>query len=522
MKIAGEQVYVPDLSAIIQGGVSKFVEEGVISGRVVIHKAIITILELLASKGRGIGYAGLEELSRLRKLHEAGKITLEYAGERPRIHSLELEELVLSEVADAVRELAMGGGVVVTGDIVEYHVCKAMGLQVLLVERRGNGKLAFEKYFGEDVMSVHLKEGTAPIAKVGRPGNWRYVKLDTKVLAREEVEIIGNEIVESARRREDSFIEIDRMGSTIVQLGPYRIVIVRPPLSDGWEITIVRPVKRLKLEDYKLPPELIKRLNERAEGILIAGAPGMGKTTFAQALAEYYMHMGKVVKTIESPRDMILPNEITQYSKHYASIGELHDILLLSRPDYTVFDEMRTDEDFKLYTDLRLAGIGMIGVVHATSPIDAIQRFIGRVDLGMIPSIVDTVIFIKNGWVDKVYELGITVKLPTGLREAELSRPVVEVRDFLTGELEYEIYTFGEQTVVVPVKKLKKEGPVKWHDLVERIRSTIPGAGVKANEDGIILELGRELLKNYRRKISRLKKMCEKRGAQFRLVLKEE
>jgi ATPase len=297
-------------------------------------------------------------------------------------------------------------------------------------------------------------------------------------------------------------------------------VIVRPPLSDGWEITAVKPVKKLRLEDYNLPPELIKRLNERAEGILIAGAPGMGKTTFAQALAEYYLRMGKIVKTVESPRDMILPDEITQYSKHYSSIGELHDILLLSRPDYTVFDEMRTDEDFKLYADLRLAGIGMIGVVHATSPIDAIQRFIGRVELGMIPSIVDTVIFIKNGRVDKVYELRMTVKLPTGLREVELSRPVIEVRDFLTGELEYEIYTFGEQTVVVPVKKLKAVTS-RWQELVNRVKEALPEASVRESQDGVVVELSKELLKRYRRKLSRIRKLCEKEGAQLRVVLKE-
>ena len=31
----------------------------------------------------------------------------------------------------------------------------------------------------------------------------------------------------------------------------------------------------------------------------------MGKTTFAQALAEYYAYKNKIVKTVESPRDLI-------------------------------------------------------------------------------------------------------------------------------------------------------------------------------------------------------------------------
>ncbi|MEM2002970.1 MAG: PINc/VapC family ATPase, partial [Candidatus Methanomethylicaceae archaeon] len=455
MKIAGETVYVPDFVAIIQGAVSRLIKGGTIRGRVVIYKGIVLFLESLASKGRVLGYAGLEELNELRSLAEENLITLEFVGDKLRVSLNEPEETLINEINNAVRDVAISsGGIVITGDAVQYHVSKTMGIQVLLVEKKETETLTFEKFFDNATMSVHLKEGTFPVAKVGKPGDWKYIKLGNEVLTRSVVERFANEIIEEARRRRDSFVEIDREGSTIIQLSLYRIVVTRPPLSDGWEITIVRPVRRLKLEDYELPSELVKRFNERAEGILIAGAPGMGKTTFAQALAEYYSKMGKVVKTVESPRDMILPDEITQYSKHYATIGELHDILLLSRPDYTVFDEMRTDEDFKLYADLRLAGIGMIGVIHATSPIDAIQRFIGRVDLGMIPSIIDTVVFIKNGRVEKVYEIKMTVKLPTGLKEADLSRPVVEVRDYLTGELEYEIYTFGEQTAVIPVRKI--------------------------------------------------------------------
>jgi len=112
---------------------------------------------------------------------------------------------------------------------------------------------------------------------------------------------------------------------------------------------------------------------------------------------------------------------------------------------------MRKTADFQVFADMRLAGVGMIGVVHATRPIDAIQRMIGRVELGIIPQVVDTVIFIEAGAVVKVYELNFTVKVPYGMFEADLARPVIEVRDFETKTLEYEIYTYGEQVVVMPV-----------------------------------------------------------------------
>jgi ATPase len=218
-----------------------------------------------------------------------------------------------------------------------------------------------------------------------------------------------------------------------------------------------------------------------------------------------------VVKTIESPRDMKLPNIVSQYSKYYASSRDLHDILLLSRPDYTVFDEMRDDEDFAIYVDLRLAGIGMVGVVHATSPIDAIQRFIRRVDIGMIPSIIDTVIFIDRGRVAKVYELFLTVKLPTGLREADLARPVVEVRDFLSNELEYEIYVFGEQTVVVPVKRVRKE--LVMDRVTSIVKKVLPDASINIDNGTIVIDIPKKLYSlNTMKLIRKVKRKLDKMG----------
>ena len=43
--------------------------------------------------------------------------------------------------------------------------------------------------------------------------------------------------------------------------------------------------------------------------------------------------------------------------------------------------------------------------------------------------------------------------MPSGMREADLSRPVIEVRDFATGKLLYELYKFGEETVVAEMER---------------------------------------------------------------------
>ena len=54
-----------------------------------------------------------------------------------------------------------------------------------------------------------------------------------------------------------------------------------------------------------------------------------------------------------------------------------------------------------------------------------------------------------------------SVKVPSGMVEADLARPVVEVRDFETKNLEFEIYSYGEENVVMPVKADSKESGVK-------------------------------------------------------------
>lgn len=782
---------VPDTSVLIEGLLSdKIKHKHIRANEIIIHEAVIAELEHQANMNKAIGFLGLDEIKRLKKISSEEGFLLSYKGQRPK--AAEIRHASLGEIDSLIRQLAYDeDATLITSDKVQSEVGLAKGMKVIYFKQidKGFRKLKLERFFDETTMSVHLRENVPPYAKKGMPGSWEFKELRKALLKRDEIQDISREIIEDAKLRKDGFIEIERPGSTIVQLGNFRIVITKPPLSDGWEITAVRPVKRLNLDDYKLSEKLMNRVAKQAEGVLIAGAPGMGKchgkgtpilmydgsikmvenvknddlvmgpdskprkvlgiaagngklfrvtpvkgdsyivnenhilslkynrantektvnisvkdflkltpyfkerckgyrtaiefgrrgvpvnpyflglwlgdglsasvrvanseievisflgdyaqenglvlrqhshksgpcqtygitvgrrggipnnhlltkmkalgilnnkhipdlykindyetrlellaglidtdgylwancfeistkfdrlnddilylarslgfaaysqekfvrdkkyyriqisgdiskiptrikrkrgsvrqqiksvlrtgikiepiengeyfgfeldkdglyclgdftvthnSTFAQALAEYYANQDKIVKTVEAPRDLILPEKITQYSISYGDAQEIHDILLLSRPDYTIFDEMRNTDDFKLFADLRLAGVGMVGVVHATSPVDAIQRFIGRVEMGVIPQVIDTVIFIKNGFVNKVLELKMTVKVPSGMTEADLARPVVVVNDFETGKLAYEIYSYGEQTVVIPVQESRGKKP---------------------------------------------------------------
>lgn len=440
-------IIIPDTSILIEGYISKNFKK-LDCDKILVPEAVVAELEHQANKNKTKGYFGLKEIEKLRSL-----VDVEFKGRRP--HASEIEYAKKGEIDNLIREVAHDeDGTLFTSDKVQAEVAKAKGISVEFIKpKHKTSKLEFEKYFDETTMSAHLREKIAPFAKKGKPGEWTQEQLSDKKFKREDIVRMASEIIEECQSRDDAFIEIERSGSSIVQFGHYRIVITRPPFSEGWEITAVRPVKKLSLKDYDLSEKLMTRIAEQAEGILVAGAPGMGKSTFVQGLAEFYDSLNKVVKTVEAPRDLVLPESITQYAISHGSPEEVHDILLLSRPDYTVFDEMRNTEDFKLFADMRLAGVGMVGIVHATNPIDAIQRFIGRVEMGVIPQIIDTVVFIKNGEVAEVLKLAMVVKVPSGMTEADLARPIVVVDNFETNEPAYEIYSYGEQTVVIPVQK---------------------------------------------------------------------
>jgi len=468
-------IIVPDTSVVIDGRITQLVKRKYKHAKVVIPEAVVAELEHQANRGKESGFKGLEELELLRKYADKGIIELEYIGKRPKVSELKDVDDIIRNTAKEVE------GCLITSDRIQYRVAKNKGIEVIYLKKKKIEKrLTILKFFDDETMYVHLKEKVPPIAKRGKPGEIKLVRLSEEPITEKELKKIGREIIEFARVDPDSFIEIERKGATVIQLKQLRIAIARPPFSDGLEITAVRPIANVNLEDYALSEKLMERLRRRAEGILVAGPPGAGKSTFSQALAEFYKSQGKIVKTMESPRDLIVSDEITQYAPLEGDMEKTADILLLVRPDYTIYDELRKTRDFRIFADMRLAGVGMVGVVHATKAIDAIQRLIGRVELGMIPQIADTIIFIKDGEIAKVYKVTFTVKVPEGMTESDLARPIIEVKDFETDAIEYEIYTFGEETIVMPVlkKEVKPVERLARERIIQELRKLVPKAKI--------------------------------------------
>jgi len=314
----------------------------------------------------------------------------------------------------------------------------------------------------EDVHTVFIKADCPPRVKRGSIGQLRLVdvedaddgKWDTLRMESLQEELVG--LVDEHRHRSDCFLEIDRKGCQVIQLGDLRISCAWPPFADAREITIVRPVAKLSLGDYELDQRLIDRLADHHRGVFICGRPGSGKTTLAQAIAEYLdTDVGAMVKTMEAPRDLQLADRITQYAPLEGDLEKTAEIIFLVRPDFVIFDEVRRARDFEIFADVRLAGVGLLGVTHANSALEAIQRHIGKVELGLVSQVLDTIIHVEAGQIEQVMELRMTVKPPTGMQE-ELARPVIEVVEFPSGKITHEMFAFGSEIAVVPVEGRKQ------------------------------------------------------------------
>jgi len=458
-------ILVPDTSVLIDGRITSMIKAGEYKGStIIVPEAVIAELEAQANNGREIGFSGLNELQQLSRMAEEKTIELKFSGVRP---SLEQVKLASGGEIDAmIRNIAIENSArFITSDFVQAEVARAKGLDVIYLKPQVSDfvPLGIDQFFDEHTIAVYLKERVCPSAKKGTINDMKLVKIREQPTSEYELRALAQEILERAKRDPDGFIEVEKRGITVVQIGSMRIAIARRPFSDGMEITAVRPIVDVTLKDYAKADIITKRITSEKRGLIIVGSPGSGKTTLAQSVATYLSDSGFVVKTMEAPRELQVPDQITQYTMLDGSMSNTADVLLLVRPDFVIFDELRKNEDFNVFADMRLAGLGMVGVIHANGVQDAVQRFSDRVDFSVLSQIINTIIFVRQGVITRIYDVDFTIKVPEGMANEMHIRPVTIVTDHETGELVIDVFRYDGETIVMPMTAVttsaKKSSP---------------------------------------------------------------
>ncbi|MBN2142445.1 PIN domain-containing protein [Candidatus Woesearchaeota archaeon] len=454
---------VPDTSVIVEGFLSRKIEKKeIMPEEVIIHEAVMAELESQANKNRETGYTGLEEIKRIRELGEGAakdgqekgrnfKVT--FKGNRPT--DFEIKYAKAGEIDSLIRKLAIDEkATLITADKVQSLVAESKGLSVILYELEAEEvPFCLEQYFDKETARIHIRAGHPVMVMRGSPEAWTFKKISGDndahgILDKDAVRDLAKQAMDEANARADSSVLTDKRGSAFLQVGDYKVLVTRPPISSSYEIVCERQLKDLGLDDYPLDLKSLEKI-DYSNGILLIGSPDSGKTTFATALAKHFLSMRKNVSTIDLTGTSLKEDSmLSQYALNLASPSDLYDIFLQTKPHWVLFDDMKSLEDIRLFLDLRSASVSTVGVMNASDPGIALQKVLLRNDLAIIPRMIDLLILMHEGRIDKMFSLKMQMKIPKGLKISEPARAVLLLVNVDDHRTEFEFYKSGDELVV--------------------------------------------------------------------------
>src|ERR671925_431787 len=156
------------------------VDEG---SEIVIPLAVLDELQSQASTNKEHGFVGLEEIKKMHELCSGRNIGLRFVGQRPDLNDIRLAKH--GRIDAIIKDVAMQeSATLITADYVQSLVAEAQGIKSMHIRTpTKTTDLEFEKFFDETTMSVHLKEGTYPTAKRGKPGNFELIKISQEKIS---------------------------------------------------------------------------------------------------------------------------------------------------------------------------------------------------------------------------------------------------------------------------------------------------------------------------------------------------
>jgi ATPase len=443
---------IPDTSVLINGALSRLIEAGEIRDcELIIPLAAVDELQAQASKGRDIGLRGLEEIKRIREISGDRNIQIRFSGERP---SLDDIRLARSGRMDAlIRDAARAeGGVLYTSDYVQALVAEAEGIPVKYIEPyRRPEEPAYRRYLGPDVVNLYLRDGMRPYAEVLKDGRLEAVVLDDEPCGEELLNEVLEEVMAVARVRENVDIVVLRPEAVILEMGDYRIRVVKPPLSDRMEAMIQRSILQLIPESAVAEP-IIRECASGRRGVLVLNLDGVYSFPIAERVAERLWEMGLDTRIIGHAR------RVDALAPYYGPLdGDLEKTLhlaLLSLPDYIIMDEVVDSRDLRLMRDARLAGVGLVAFRQSRSLEAAITSLMEVISPPLLSRVMDVVILMKCSGASEIWNISASVRAPSGLSPESGIKHVIELTR--AGETVYEIYEVDGRLIISNVRELRE------------------------------------------------------------------
>jgi pilus assembly protein CpaF len=170
-----------------------------------------------------------------------------------------------------------------------------------------------------------------------------------------------------------------------------RVAAVLPPCSIHGVILTIRKFssRRFTMENLveigTLTAELAEKLREfvlERKNVLICGGTSTGKTTLANALADFIPNNERVVLIEDTAEIQIHKENVLRFEARReqnglpsVTIRELLRATLRHRPDRIILGEIRGSEAFDLLQLLNTGHSGTISTVHANSAAQGVSRF---------------------------------------------------------------------------------------------------------------------------------------------------
>ncbi len=507
---------IPDTSVLIKRVLTRLIELGSLKEcEIIIPLAVIDELQAQASRGREIGVRGLEELKNIRELAEGKGVKVRFSGERP---SLEDIKLARSGRIDAlIRDVAKAeGGKLYTSDYVQALVAEAEGVPVEYIEPYERAEeFSFQSYLRPDALSLYLRSGSPPYARVLKNGRVETIRLGEKECDEDLLNKILEEVMAVARVKEEADIILLKPEAIILETSEYRISISKPPFSDRLEATIQRNILKLVSEQELIEP-IIRECVEGPHGILLLNADKVYSFPIAERIAERLQENGMRVEIMGHGRRT--SSSVLYHGPLEGDLEKTAEFILADPPDYLVFDEIRKPKDLKIVKEFRSAGSGVIAFLTSTSLRSAVIRILEAIKPFNLQEIFDKIMLMKCCEASETYTLSTTIKTPAGLSSDFEALPVIEMD--CNGKKRYEIYEVGGSPVIVDLSELfdrlrKLEKDVR--DALKRMRI---GRGVKIESvklDKITLRASRQKI---RKSVEFKQKLEEIMGVKVELLVK--